>query len=69
LAVLRNGLDFLAVVIRATGALAFRLAANFMLRAKGGRLKLPLAIATAAGGRQSEPLCMSFSKVAREQNI
>ena len=63
LAVFRIGLDFVAVVIRTAAALAFRLAANFLLRAKGGGLKLLLAIATAAGGRQSELLCLSFSKL------
>jgi hypothetical protein len=36
LAVFRIGLDFAAVVIRTAAALAFRLAANFLLRTEGG---------------------------------
>ena len=63
LAVYRIGLDFLAVVIRTAAALAFWPAANSLLRTVGGGLKLLLAITTAAGGRQSELLCLSFSKL------
>jgi hypothetical protein len=69
LAVFRIGLDFLAVVIRTAAVLAFRLAANFLLRTVGGGLKLLLAIATAAGGRQSELPLLPFSKLIWEEEI
>jgi hypothetical protein len=58
LAVFRIGLDFVAVVIRTAAALAFGLAANGLLRAIGGGLKLLLAITAAAGSRQRELLCL-----------
>jgi len=65
LAVCRIGLDFPAVVIRTAAALAFRLAENFLLRTVGG-VKLLLAIATVAGGRQSELPLTAISKLIWE---
>jgi hypothetical protein len=62
-------LDFVAVVIRTAAALAIRLAANCLLRAIGRGLKLLLAITTAAGSRQRELLCLSFSNLPGTKNL
>jgi hypothetical protein len=62
LAIFRIGLDFVAVVFRTAPALALQLAAYSLLRPVGGGLERLFAIAAAAGNRQSELLCLSFSK-------